>query len=64
MDRSDFQPEKQPHPPCLHVRPRPPVADDDAPPFFVRFSPDGKTLELLTPATHERYCAGRAVGSG
>ncbi len=57
MDRTASHSEEQPHQPRLHVLPRQHSPDDDAPPFFVRFSHDGKTLELLTPATRECYRA-------
>lgn len=43
--------------PRLHIASRPSVADDDTPPFFARFSRDGKILVLQTPTTEETYTA-------
>lgn len=50
--------------PRLHIRPRHQRVDDDTPPFFVRFTPDGKSFELFTPTTRESYAALVPVTTG
>ena len=64
MDPADCSADNSVSSPRFRVLPRLHSADDDAPPFFVQFSRDGRSLELLTPNTRENYSAvpGPAAG--
>jgi hypothetical protein len=59
MDSAELRPETAAsHPaPQFHIAPRDPAPGDTTPAFFARFDAAGRTLELLTPTTHECYIA-------
>lgn len=64
MDPADCSAENSVPTPRFRVLPRFHSPDDEAPPFFVQFARDGKSLELLTPVSRESYSAvpGPAAG--